>query len=376
MKEKEIVRIGGEAKLVSLHKKSFFIATAPLRGFEKMVEGKSPSFVLQAVMRICGICHAAHAIAACEAFEHIFRIYPPRNGLISRECVGLLNRIQSHLLHNVMILPDILKKEYRMDALYLSINMLERVNKMLTALAGAPTHPNKIVIGGIAKEVDKKMLERSKEELNKIKEMCNKLREIELDEDKWTHVAIKAKNVEVSSRYLASHPFYGDRYAIRTDDIKVISYDEIHGDDIAKRSSSRIALYNEDFVEVGPRARLKIYKNFRCEGVMSLQIARLEEIDIALKRIGELLDQIELNQPFKTEGFMICEGEGIGVYEAPRGLLLHKVRLDDEGRVEWSKIIVPTMFNIPIMEKTGDDFGIRLFDPCIPCTTHAIKVRK
>jgi len=376
MNEKNIARIGGEAELVSLNGKSFFIATAPIRGFEKMVEGKPPLFVVQAVMRICGICHAAHAIAACEAFEHVFGIYPPRNGLIAREAVGLLNRIQSHLLHNVMILPDILEEEYKREALHLTISMLERVNKMLTELAGAPTHPNKIVIGGMAREIDEKILGRNKEELNKIREIYRDLKKLEEDENKWSKLALNAKDIEVNSKYLSSHPFYGDRYAIKLDAIKVVSYDEIHEEDIAKKSSSRVALYNGQPVEVGPRARLKIYKNFSYNGIIGLQVARLEEIEMALDRIEEIFDQIEINQPFKTEGFMMGKGEGIGVYEAPRGLLIHRAKLNDEGRIESYSIIVPTMFNIPIMEKTGNEFGIRLYDPCIPCTTHCMEVKK
>jgi len=91
-------------------------------------------------------------------------------------------------------------------------------------------------------------------------------------------------------------------------------------------------------------------------------------------RIEEILRQIEIGEPFRTEGFMVRKGEGVGVYEAPRGTLIHKVQVDEEGRVETYRIIVPTMFNIPLMEKTGNEFGIRLFDPCIPCATHCIEV--
>ena len=28
------------------------------------------------------------------------------------------------------------------------------------------------------------------------------------------------------------------------------------------------------------------------------------------------------------------------------------------------------MFNIPLMNKTGDELGVRMYDPCIPCATH------
>jgi len=375
MKEKKISRIGGEAELISIDTSKLFIVTAPVRGFEKMVEGKSPSFVVQAVMRICGICHASHAIASCEAFEHAFGIYPPKNGLLVREAIGLLNRIQSHLLHNIMILPDILKSEFVEKATHLTIFALENINKVLSDLAGAPTHPNRIVIGGISKEINENMIERCRETIKKAEEIYGDIEKMEMDESKWRKIAIDAKNKEVSNEYLASHPFYGDRFSINPESIEVIPYDELHDEEVAKKSSAMVALYDGRFVEVGPRARLKIYRNFSFDGIIGIQIARLKEIGLAIHRIYEIFDQIRSGQPFRTESFMVGRGEGIGVYEAPRGTLIHRVKMDDDGRVEAYHIVVPTMFNIPLMEKTNSEFGIRLFDPCIPCATHCERVK-
>jgi coenzyme F420 hydrogenase subunit alpha len=47
-----------------------------------------------------------------------------------------------------------------------------------------------------------------------------------------------------------------------------------------------------------------------------------------------------------------------------------------------SKIVVPTMFNIPVMEEMAKGLSVkaaeavmRLYDPCIPCTTHVVRMR-
>ena len=226
--EKELSRIGGDARFVVKESKTFFLPAAPLRGFEKMVEGKSPLFVVEAVMRICGICHAAHAIASCEAFEHAFGIFPPRNGIMLREAIGLLNRIQSHFLHNIMILPDLLNEKYVDDVMSGTLDALEKVNKVLTDLAGAPTHPNRLVIGGIAKALSEKILEKSIEELKKAEEIYNEIKKIEVNEFFWSKDALLAKKIDVDAKYLASHLFYGDRYAIDLEKIEVIPYSEIH----------------------------------------------------------------------------------------------------------------------------------------------------
>lgn len=357
---KEIVRIGGEAKLSN----GFFVVTAPIRGFEKMVEGKSPLFVIEAVMRICGICHTAHAIASCEAFEHAFGIFPPRNGLLLREAAGLLNRIQSHLIHNIMILPDMVQKEDELiDA---SIELLEKINNIMAGLVGSSIHPNKIVIGGISKPPSEKIIENSKRLLEEAYEIYKEIRDIELDESKWRREAINLKNKEIAENFLASHLFYGDRYAINVEEIEVIRHE--------RENNAMLAKYNGRFTEVGPRARLKIYRDFSYNGIIGIQVARIKEIDISFKRIKEILKNLDPSQPFKTEGFIFRKGEGIGVYEAPRGLLIHKAELNDEGRVEKYQIIVPTMFNIPHMENTGNELIIRLYDPCIPCATHFVEV--
>jgi len=67
----------------------------------------NPVFVINAAMRICGICHATHGIASSEAFEDAMGIMSPYNGLLLREVIELVNRIQSHILHLILMLPDI-----------------------------------------------------------------------------------------------------------------------------------------------------------------------------------------------------------------------------------------------------------------------------
>ncbi len=367
---KEVIRIFGEGKVVIKDGDLFFLPTSAVRGFEKIVEGKHPLFVIEAVMRICGVCHASHAIASCEAFEDALGIYPPRNGLIGREAVGLLNRVQSHLLHNLLILKDLLQQKFRKEVITLTLDTLEIVNKIMQEIVGASTHPNRLIVGGITKNWDDRIIERNRERLKEAEKLFNELREIELDERKWTEMALKGKQIQLNFKYLASHFFYGDRYTIDVEKIKTAFYHEIFQNEATKDSSSMIALYGEEFVEVGPRARLKTYRSFSDQSIIGLQIARMEEIRFAFNRIDEIFAEIDPTAPFRTEGFILRKGRGLGVYEAPRGILVHKVWLDEEGRVEKYNIITPTMFNLPLMKKVGSEFGIRLLDPCIPCASH------
>ena len=84
---------------------------------------------------------------------------------------------------------------------------------------------------------------------------------------------------------------------------------------------------------------------------------------------------------------------GIGIIEAPRGTLFHAVTLTEEGKVERSKVIVPTGQNQIGIEAAIKDWVskntdkskeelsqeiqqiIRAYDPCMSCATHFLKLR-
>jgi NAD-reducing hydrogenase large subunit len=86
-------------------------------------------------------------------------------------------------------------------------------------------------------------------------------------------------------------------------------------------------------------------------------------------------------------------GEGIGVVEAPRGSLLHHYRADREGSVTFANLIAATTQNSEVLNRTirsvAEDYisgqaeitegmmnaievGIRAYDPCLSCATHAL----
>ncbi|MBI3216311.1 MAG: Ni/Fe hydrogenase subunit alpha [Mycobacterium sp.] len=86
-------------------------------------------------------------------------------------------------------------------------------------------------------------------------------------------------------------------------------------------------------------------------------------------------------------------GEGVGVVEAPRGSLLHHYRADREGNVTFANLIVATTQNNQVINRTvrsvavdylggraeitegmmnAIEVGIRAYDPCLSCATHAL----
>jgi len=86
-------------------------------------------------------------------------------------------------------------------------------------------------------------------------------------------------------------------------------------------------------------------------------------------------------------------GEGVGVVEAPRGTLLHHYRADERGNITFANLVVATTQNNQVMNRTvrsvAEDYlgghgeitegmmnaievGIRAYDPCLSCATHAL----
>ncbi|MFX1328114.1 MAG: nickel-dependent hydrogenase large subunit, partial [Promethearchaeota archaeon] len=118
---------------------------------------------------------------------------------------------------------------------------------------------------------------------------------------------------------------------------------------------------------------------------------RLIEMYIESYQGIQILDDPCLNLKEKLPSLDSIKGsDGIGLIEAPRGILLHHYHLNKSNVIDRVKLFVATEFNIPIInrmitnyaqelfEKTGDynlvkkniQMIIRAFDPCISCATH------
>jgi F420-non-reducing hydrogenase large subunit len=121
--------------------------------------------------------------------------------------------------------------------------------------------------------------------------------------------------------------------------------------------------------------------------------ARLVELLYAAERLNELAREEEICSPEVRAIPTATPGEGVGVVEAPRGVLIHHYRTDDKGIVQKLNLIVATAHNYGAMclsikkaamgmisKGTQITEGIlnriemafRAYDPCIACATHSL----
>ena len=85
---------GGQQQIVDAH------CTGTLfRGFETLLNGRSPLDAPIITQRICGVCPISHGQAAVQALENVSNWLPPTNARLLRNLTLGANFLQSHILH-------------------------------------------------------------------------------------------------------------------------------------------------------------------------------------------------------------------------------------------------------------------------------------
>lgn len=201
---------------------------------------------------------------------------------------------------------------------------------------------------------------------------------------------------------------------IVADNLSEDDYQEFIGEAVESWSYLKFPYYKplgypDGIYRVGPLARLNIcskmgveradkelleFRN-RAGGVATSSFyyhyARLIEILAALEYIEQLVNDPDIVSPRTRATAGINQLEGIGVSEAPRGTLFHHYQVDENGLLKKVNLIIATGQNNLAMNKTvtqiaqhyihGNEIpegmlnrveaGIRAFDPCLSCSTHA-----
>jgi NAD-reducing hydrogenase large subunit len=119
--------------------------------------------------------------------------------------------------------------------------------------------------------------------------------------------------------------------------------------------------------------------------------ARLIELLFAVEKIEQLLNDPAILGPHIRSRAMINREEGVGASEAPRGTLFHHYWVNGDGVLQKVNLLIATAQNNLAMNRTVRQLamqyidgssvtegvlnrveaGIRCFDPCLSCSTHA-----
>ncbi len=433
-----VTRIEGHARVVLDVDNAGAVTAAHLqvleiRGFEKLLQGMELGKMPQITARLCGVCPAAHHLAAVAAIENGLGLEPPRDARLLRELLYAGHVLHSHALSTFVLTgPDILLgidaepssrnvfSLLRLDPeLSKKILRLRSIGQRTVELVGGRgVHPVTAIPGGIASRPDRTKLDLIAgwgeeaalllDEIGaRIRQRLEAMAPIRAAAHLPFHWLALSKGGAVNlldgewvvqdSTGAEQRRFAGSAYAEHlVEHVAAGSY----------MKTVRLRGGEERSFVVGPLARLNVNTRFgtpkadaalaelRGRGVplasaLDFVDARLVEMLHCAERMAAIAGSELGDGPLRVAAPAPGEGRFVGAIEAPRGLLVHDFTTDASGRVAEANFIVATQNNYDAIDSAifslathfqpagndnqllnGVEFAIRCFDPCLACATH------
>lgn len=388
------------------------------RFFTEAMKGKAVMAIPAHLARICGTCSNAHIMAAIEACEDALDITPSEQTEVLRSLTMHGLTIRDHALHLYLFsLPDVYGKDAFLDLdenipeehqiLHDGFGIKAAGNFLATLVAGRSVHAQYPTIGGFLHFPDKVGIDEAIAKLEEARPAA--LRLIKIFKDQPFHF-----DRQMNFQALIPKGNFGYiNGEIRTSRGEVFpekEYRNLLEHVVLPYSQASAYKYKGESYFVGALARLNIAKDklhpktkesapealalFPSTDVFHNNLAQAIEI---LHSIDEAIEILS-TRTFVPEPLIkkpARDAVGIGVVEAPRGTLYHKIVLSADGTIKEGEVIVPTGQNqINIEEDVGrlieDKLAlgvereklpmemeklIRAYDPCMSCAAHFLKVK-
>ena len=430
------IQLNGQGEVEDAH-----FHVTQVRGFEKFSEGR-PFYEMPSLMaRICGICPVSHLIASAKACEAIMSVRIPHTAAQLRRMLNLAQMVQSHALSFFYLSsPDLLlgmeadpKVRHIFGVVAAKPELgragiaLRRFGQHIIELLGNKRiHPGWVIPGGVTEPL-------SAAKRDEIMAMLPEaFHSIQLALAAYKQIADSFKSeIEV----FANFPTYFMSLVNEDDSIeftdsalrlidpagKVIEdgitaqhYTEVIGEAVEPYSYTKFAYYKplgypDGCYRVGPLARLNIARSMGTpladaelaefkqiapgpvQGSFFYHHARLVEILHGIEKIELILNDPQILDKHVRATAGVNRLEGAGQAEAPRGVLHHHYKVDENGLIQWANLVIATGQNNKAMNlgvaqaakhyiKNGKftegilnrvEAVVRTFDPCLSCSTHA-----
>ena len=385
----------------------------PPRYFEALLRGRTYLEPVDITARICGICPVAYQLTAAQAIEAACGVAV---GGPLRELRRLLycgEWLQSHALHVYLLhAPDFLGYDGVVDmardhpdAVRRGLRLKKAGNRLMEVVGGRAVHPVNPRVGGFHRAP-----ERS--ELAALIDPLEQAREDALATLRWA-AGLDFPDLEVDAELVAlgqpgEYPI--DRGRIGSSaglDVEAAEFGAHFTEAQAPHSTALVSTLRGRTYLVGALARYSLSSHLllpevraaaaeaglgpRCRNPFRSILVRGVEM---LQACGEALAIVRDYRP-PDRPFVDVEpraGEGSACTEAPRGLLFHRYRLDEEGRILSATIVPPTSQNQLAIEADlrrlveGGlalrdeelarlcERGVRNHDPCISCAAHFLRL--
>jgi len=386
----------------------------PPRFFEAFLRGRSFAEAPDITARICGICPVAYEMSAIHAMEDALGISVTGPLRDLRRLLYCGEWIESHVLHIYMLhAPDFLGYPGAVamardhgDDVRRGLALKKVGNEILTLLGGREVHPINARVGGFYRAPRKR-------ELKPLAEQLKTARELALATVKWTagfDFPDRTRDYTfVSLQHPDEYPFnQGKIVSNRGLSVTPHDYEAHFEESHAARSTALrshiigagsylcgpLARYNLNFDKLSPlatEAAREAGLGPTCTNPYRSIVVRAVEVLYACDEALRIIDAYE--EPDRS--FIPAEPRasvGFGATEAPRGLLYHRYRLEEDGTIAEAKIVPPTAQNQMCIEEDlaayiggfldlpDEDLRhrceqtVRNYDPCISCATHFLRL--
>ncbi len=391
------------------------VVEAP-RFFEAMVQDRPYTDIHHIVSRICGICSIGHQLCSIQATENAFGLEVSNQTLKLRKLALHAENLQSHLLHmGYLVLPDLLGvdsilpvAETHREELVNLVACRRIANEFSQIICGRTTHPQRLVVGGMAKLPEQ-------EELNnlmaKLEEAGKRLENV-VDlfvalGDKWPEFERPTEYVALTSP--GEYALYSGQIQTSLDQRRpALFYEQVTNEYCVPHSTAKwtrnvrdsylvgaLSRFNLNYNQLFPKAKAAAQKLGLAPQVHNPFLNTLAQLVECVHSIQESMQIISglLQEGIREEKPVqprITAAQGVGAVEVPRGILFHKYEYNDQGRVMAADCVIPTNQNHANIQKDMDAIKpqlsgldpqsielrlsmlVRGYDPCISCSTHMV----
>ena len=422
-----ITRVEGHGNIVvrasdgKIEQVRWEVPEAP-RFFEAMVRGHSYEDIQTIVTRICGICSISHSFSAIKAVEDAMDIEVSEQTDMVRHLLHYAEQLQSHILHiGYLAAPDFFGVK---SALALAGEAMEVVKKIIAVhrlanewsdlVGGRTTHPVTIIPGGFIRLPSAGQLKDLRAKIKKGQGDLQAAAEAILGiMDNIPKFGRDTEYVSLKQTDPPMYTFYNGQITstdIEGQTVPIHNWHDVANEYVVEQSTAKWAKWHRDSFMAGALARFNNNYELLTDSAKSLAksfglekgccnpfmntIAQVVECAHILEAAGELINEL-LSRGIADEKVKVKAkaGRGVGITEAPRGMLIHEYEFDNDGICVAADMCIPTNCNhaniqldmekfVPEIIDEGEDavrqkleMLVRAYDPCISCSAHMLSVR-
>jgi sulfhydrogenase subunit alpha len=387
----------------------------PPRFFEGFLRGRHFQEIPDITARICGICPVAYQMSSVLALEKALGVTVTEEISALRRLFYAAEYIESHALHMFMLqAPDLLGQESALsvaaenpELVKTALRLKKIGNALLKGIGGRSVHPVNACVGGFYRWPKAEVLRALEPDLAWGLEASSEafLWAAGLDfpdyEDDYEWVALHDETRYATMEGAVRSSVQGD---LEVDDFQkdYVEFQVPHSTALHSRRRDGgpdlvgpLARFNLNFSQLRPEAARLMERTGLRPPIRNPYKAFLARGLELVQAYAEALDLVRTFRPSGPSRVSVAPraGEGAAATEAPRGLLFHRYRLNDQGMIETARIVPPTAQNLSrieadlrgllpsISDRPDGDISlacealVRAYDPCISCSTHFLSLK-